>query len=409
MSEYASLSDVPEQDFTSTEASHQPLLPEKVPEGWKVVNLGDIKNLKNSRIEPEEMSGEAYISLKHLEKSQSRVKKHGVADDVGSQKYRFESGDILFGKLRPIFRKVVMPDFSGICSTDINVFEPIQGVNAKFLHYTLFREDFIQFADKTATGTRMPRADWDSLDEVLVAIPPIREQERLVNVISNIDSKATLNKDIGENLFQVTQELFVKIQSEAEREFTFSEICETSGGGTPSTDEDTYWGGSVEWLAPKEVTPLYVPIAYDTERKLTEEGLNNSSAKLMPSGSVLLTSRATVGEIAVNTVPMATNQGFICIQANEEIGTHFMAHLVKQYRPEIENLASGSTYPEISQRDFNSITVTLPKQEEIDRFNETVKPMYEQMETGMRENDNLADLRDTLLPKLLSGEIRLPA
>lgn len=185
------------------------------------------------------------------------------------------------------------------------------------------------------------------------------------------------------------------------------ELCSTRGGGTPSTDKDEYWGGENLWLTPKEVTSLNTKIVFDSERKITEKGLNNSSTAIMPEKSVLLTSRATVGEVVVNREPMGTNQGFICIKPNDRVEPYYLSCVVENKRAEIESRASGSTYDEISQTSFNDIQVVVPPKKDIEKFENRVEDLYEEVYTRELENQKLKSLRDTLLPKLMSGEVRV--
>jgi type I restriction enzyme S subunit len=301
---------------------------------------------------------------------------------------------------------------------------PGESLDPRYLKFCLQYVKTQKQLESYASGTTVSSFNQTDLRNSVIPLPPLSEQKKIGKTLDNIEQKTTVNSRINELLEELAQTLYRSWFVDFDRydelkdselgeipiEFEvveFSEICKTSGGGTPNTDVDEYWDGSNKWLTPKEVTSLGSSIAYDTERKLTEEGLNNTSAKLMPPDSILLTSRATVGEVVINKEPMATNQGFICIKPNEDIQSYYMLQLVKNKRQVIEKLASGSTYPEISQTDFNGISVHLPPKEDRLRYEERVSEMYDKIYTNEKENDNLADLRDTLLPKLMSGEIRL--
>jgi type I restriction enzyme S subunit len=160
-------------------------------------------------------------------------------------------------------------------------------------------------------------------------------------------------------------------------------------------------------LTPKEVTALDTKIVFDTERKITQQGLDSCSTKIMPEKSVLLTSRATVGDVVVNREPMGTNQGFICIQPNDRVKPYYFSCLIENNRPEIESRASGSTYDEISQTSFNEIEVAVPPKEDIENFESKIEDIYEDIYTRELENRNLSSLKEALLPKLMSGEVRV--
>lgn len=413
------------QDSKDTETVNKTLLPENIPKGWDIVEIQDLLERVSNRVEPDKMDSQNYVSLKHMGKSEPRISEFGDASEVSSKKYKFSSGSILFGKLRPYFRKVALTRTDGICSTDINVVEPTSAVERDFLFYTLFRQDFIDIADKTSTGTRMPRADWKKLDEMEVALPPLSEQKKISRLLYQIDTKIELNVQSSKIMEEMAQNLFNSwfVDFEPYEQFKdsnlgripkdfviveFSDICRTEGGGTPNTDEDTFWGGDILWLTPKEVAPLSSSVAFDTERKLSEKGLKSSSSKVMPKNSTLLYSRgANMGVSVINKEPMATNQGFVCIEPIE-VPPHFMFHLVSANRPKIENRAGGSTYPEISQTSFNEIEIALPESIDIvEDFEDKVSPIYKEIHNLVIENVNLERLRDTLLPSLMSGNIRV--
>lgn len=392
-----------------SEASYD-ILPENVPDDWKVVPLSEIKTSDNTRVDPDDFPDSNYISLKHLDKSSPRTNKCGVANEVSSKKYWFNQGDILFGKLRPNFRKVVLAEFEGVCSTDITVIRPVDGVDRNFLHYTLFRQDLINIADKTSTGTRMPRADWDVLNDVLVALPTFEEQKKIGKFLWSIDEliqKKVNQIDIINNMvMSIFKHKFVEQMSEGWSDTKFGKIVEMHSGG-PRKSTDQYIGEKHEWLTPTDVTSTNSPLIVDTERKLNDAAIDETSVSVLPEGTVMLTSRATVGEVVIAGVPMAMNQGFIALRPKNDITPYFLAELVKSKRAIIESLASGSTYSEISQSDFASIEITLPPTEQIIEYEDMVRPFYGQIRENLRQIDLLNSLRDELLPELLNGNLSL--
>lgn len=400
------------------------LLPDEIPPEWNIVTLGDLKEIKNNRIDPTDMTDENYVSLKHMGKGEPRILQCETAEDVSSAKYEFERGDILFGKLRPVFRKVAIPKFDGICSTDINVIRATKKVDKKFLFYTLFRQDLIDFSDKTSTGTRMPRADWGKLDELLIALPPKREQERIGDLLYSIDEKIETNSRINELLDELAQSLYKSwfVNFDRYKEFKhsglgkipvdfrvieFGEICETTGGG-PREKTDQYIGDTYNWLRPSDIKSSQVPVFYDTEKKLNEDGIENSQATLMPQNSILLTiTGKNLGDVAINKEPMATNQNFMCIESDDNIPNHFMFNLIRSERKNIESLSSGTAYNMLTQSSFEGLEISLPPRSDMVVYEDIVKPFYNEITHNLRENDTLDELRDTLLPELMSGETRL--
>ena len=187
---------------------------------------------------------------------------------------------------------------------------------------------------------------------------------------------------------------------------SFSELCETTGGG-PRENTDQYMGNEYNWLRPSDMQSSNVSVFYDTEKKLNQKGVDESAATLMPPDSILLSATGTIGEVAINKEPMATNQNFMCIEPNEDVPSHYLLNLIRTKRELMENLGSGTTYPMLTQTSFESIDVPVaPPSDRLD-YEKIVEPLYDEITHNLRENDNLAELRDTLLPKLMSGEIRL--
>ena len=184
------------------------------------------------------------------------------------------------------------------------------------------------------------------------------------------------------------------------------EVVDCVGGGTPSTADLKYWaGGTHHWTTPKDFSSLQSPILLNTDRKLTDAGIAKISSGLLPAGTLLLSSRAPVGYLAIASMPVAINQGFIALKCNEYASNYFMLNWCQSNMPEIESRATGTTFAEISKQNFRPIRVVLPSKNLMSAFTAKVEPLYEQITSNLRQSQTLASLRDTLLPKLLSGEL----
>ncbi len=186
------------------------------------------------------------------------------------------------------------------------------------------------------------------------------------------------------------------------------EVVDCVGGGTPSTVEPKYWeGGAHRWTTPKDFSSLQAPILLDTDRKLTDAGIAKISSGLLPAGTLLLSSRAPVGYLAIAAMPVAINQGFIALKCSARASNFFMLNWCQTNMAEIESRATGTTFAEISKQNFRPIRVVLPPKELMTAFTAKVAPLYAQITANLHQSRTLATLRDTLLPKLLSGEIRV--
>jgi len=186
------------------------------------------------------------------------------------------------------------------------------------------------------------------------------------------------------------------------------EVVDCVGGGTPSTAEPKYWeGGTHHWTTPKDFSSLQAPVLLDTNRKLTDAGIAKISSGLLPAGTLLLSSRAPVGYLAIAAMPVAINQGFIAMKCNERASNFFMLNWCQTNMAEIESRATGTTFAEISKQNFRPIRVVLPPKELMAAFTAKVAPLYAQITANLHQSRTLATLRDALLPQLLSGKLRM--
>ena len=182
------------------------------------------------------------------------------------------------------------------------------------------------------------------------------------------------------------------------------DVIEIKGGTTPSTKEEKYWNGEYHWATPKDLSNLSSPILLDTERKVTKEGVSQIGSGILPKGTLLLSSRAPIGYLAISNVPISINQGFIAINA-KELSNLFMLHWLKENMETIISRANGSTFLEISKTSFKEIELVIPDAQTTNRFEEIVSPIFEQIKNNEQQTATLAAVRDALLPKLMSGEI----
>jgi restriction endonuclease S subunit len=183
---------------------------------------------------------------------------------------------------------------------------------------------------------------------------------------------------------------------------------ETVGGGTPSTTEPSYWeNGDIAWYSPTDLTKAKTLFSIDSEKKITSLGLQKSSAKLFPKYSLLLTSRATIGEVTINTKDACTNQGFITIIPNEKFNVYFLYGWLLTKIEIIKMLASGSTFPEISKSNFRGLDFLIPVSHILENYEQLIKPIYKKIENNIYQIQTLTKTRDALLPKLMSGQLRI--
>lgn len=192
------------------------------------------------------------------------------------------------------------------------------------------------------------------------------------------------------------------------RESTIGQEVRVVGGSTPSTTNPEFWeGGTNHWATPKDLAPLHSPVLLDTERKITEAGVEQISSNLLPVGAVLLSSRAPIGYLAIAEVPVAVNQGFIAMICDGALPNHYVRLWTALNMEIIKGRANGTTFMEVSKSNFRPLQVIVPPQPMLDAFQEKVEPLHRRVVSNLRESLALVALRDALLPKLLTGELRL--
>lgn len=282
----------------------------------------------------------------------------------------------------------------------------------------------------------IPHLKKSDFDKLILSYPDREIQDYIGDLYFKLSSKISLLQEQNQTLEELAQTLFKRwfvdfefpnengtpykssggkmIESELGeipkgwQLSTIGENIETIGGGTPSTTEPTFWeDGEVLWYSPTDLTKEKSMYSNGSAKKITKLGLQKSSAKLFPAYSLLMTSRATVGELTINTHTACTNQGFITLIPNDSLSIYYLYNWLKSKLKTVHNLASGSTFPEISKTDFRNIEVLLASKCVHSEFDDIIKPIFKSIENNTKEIQSLTQLRDTLLPKLMSGELTI--
>lgn len=320
-----------------------------------------------------------------------------------------------------------------------------EALDARFLRYVLVSHEYqSRLLALASAGATRPALTKSMIEELDILSPPLAEQKAIAAVLGALDDKIELNRRMNATLEAMARALFqswfvdfdpVRAKLDGNQpegmntetaalfpdSFTDSDfghipkgwvvtpvgdVVTTVGGATPSTTEPKYWeNGTHNWTTPKDFSSLQAPILLDTSRKITDAGLAKISSGLLPAGTVLLSSRAPVGYLAIATMPVAINQGFIAMKCNARASNYFILNWCQANMPEIHTRATGTTFAEISKKDFRPIPVILPSKEIMDAFTKDVSPLYDRITSNLNETRTLATLRDTLLPKLLNGEL----
>ena len=305
------------------------------------------------------------------------------------------------------------------------------------------RHALLEHASTVGTpGIGQPLA---SLRSIRVPVPPLPEQRAIAHILGTLDDKIELNRRMNETLEAMARALFKSwfvdfdpVRAKAEGRDPdlptpladlfpdrlvdselgeipagwgvkpIGDLAEVVGGSTPKTERVEYWeNGTHHWVTPKDLSGLSMPVLLDTERRITDAGLAQIGSGLLPIGTVLLSSRAPIGYLAVAEIPVAINQGFIAMKPRSGISNLFLLRWASAAHDEIVSHANGSTFLEISKSGFRPIRVVAPTTAVMQAFDRLTRPMYLKVVEQERACRTLAALRDALLPKLISGDLRI--
>lgn len=282
-------------------------------------------------------------------------------------------------------------------------------VLSSFLLYFLQREKphLLQLASAGATRNALTKG---MIEQLEIALPSLEEQRRIVGLLDAIQNKLRTNKKINDNLQQQAYAYFVRLFVENAdptwRVGTISDLGTIVGGGTPSKAKPEYYTeNGIAWITPKDLSVDKSKFIAHGENDISDLGCRNSSATMMPAGTVLFSSRAPIGYIAIASNEVTTNQGFKSVIPHPEIGTAFVYYFLIHNMPLIESKASGSTFKEVSGSTMKSVEAVVPDSDTIAKFNDFCRPLFEMQAKLEQENRNLAAMRDSLLPRLMSGDI----
>ncbi len=422
-----------------------------LPKGWRWTALSDVARLETghtpSRRHPEYWGGDVpWIGIKDATENHGRMiedtYQHTNELGIANSSARIlPTNTVCLSRTASVGYVVVMgrpmatsQDFvNWVCS---------DAVDYRFLKYVLLaeRNAFLRFA----SGTTHQTIYFPEVKAFHVALPSIREQHAISHILGSLDDRIELNRRMNDALESTTRALFKSwfvdfdtVHAKAEKRDAnlprsiaalfpasfapperkipagwqskpIEELAAVVGGSTPSTKEKSYWdGGTHCWATPKDLSTLKTPVLLDTERKITDAGLAQITSGLLPVGTVLMSSRAPIGYLAVAEIPVAINQGFIAMKAAAGVSNLFLLRWAEWAHDLIVSQANGSTFLEISKSSFRPILVTTPPEALMRAFDDIVRPLYLRMVANEQSSKTLAQLRDALLPKLVSGEIRI--
>ncbi|MBW2123145.1 MAG: restriction endonuclease subunit S, partial [Deltaproteobacteria bacterium] len=424
------------------------------------VPFRNIAQLVRDIVQPDEVDDMPYIGLEHIEQNTLRLNGWGYSSDVNSPKFRFRKGDILFGKLRPYFRKVIRAPFDGICSTDIWVVRAKKGLDQGYLYYWMASQDFVDFASTGSEGTRMPRAKWEHVGRFSRPYIPLPEQRAIARILGTLDDKIELNRRMNETLEAIARAIFKSwfvdfdpvidnalaagkpIPEEfAERaarraqlvhgksslpenirrifpdEFQDSEL-----GPIPKGWEVGQLGDLVGFLSgyafrSRDWRDKGIPVVkigsikpgiidLDTVSYVSEQVATQASRYRLSPADLLVGMTGYVGEVGLvpptDNLPLLNQRvGKFVPEKNgtESLGFVYCLTRRPQFKAEVEAKSHGTAQANVSAKGILSIVVILPPRPLRELFNRICKPVFDRILNDWAKSHILTALRDTLLPR----------
>ena len=388
------------------------------------MELKDICEYVSERVATATLTTDSYISTENMLPDKGGVV---VANGVpSSNAVAFVKGDVLVSNIRPYFKKIWQADKKGGCSADVLCFRPNENVDSKYFYYLLSQQSFFDYMMSGSKGCKMPRGDKKQIMQWLFDLPSFEEQKRIASILSSLDNKIELNRRINDNLEQQAQALFkswfVDFEPFKDGEFvdselgmipkgweigTIEDLCQNiASGSTPSSMNQEYYNGQIKWFTTKELKDSFL---IDSEKHISDEGHNNSSTKMFPRGTVLMAIYAapTVGRLGILTSDATFNQAAVGLNPKQEIGSNYVFLLLKKERDSFNNLAIGAAQQNLSVKFVKTYPTIIPSKKVFVDFNVLVKPLFDRISLLSIEIETMTKTRDTLLPKLMSGELKI--
>lgn len=398
---------------------------------WEVVRLEELCSKVTSGGTPNTQKKEYYngnipwlktqeITFNRIYKTETFITDEGLSNS--SAKWIPENAVIvaMYGATagRIAINKIPLTTNQACCNLVINP----EKANYNFIYYHLLSR-FEEIAGM-AIGGAQPNLNAGMIKDLKISIPALENQNKIASILSTIDNKIENNLATNQTLEEITQTLFKEWfvnfnypnadENKKHSEFgeipvewkigKLGDIYKTTSGGTPSRSKPEYYeNGTISWIKSKELNNTFI---LDTEEKITEAALKNSSAKLLEKYSVLIAMYgATVGEIGITTESCTCNQAICAFLPNENYPYTFIYHFLLQCKQDIISQAVGSAQQNISQQLLLQYKLIIPPTELVKEFHKVVEPLFEKIKDNIQENETLRELRDSILPKLITGEI----
>lgn len=372
--------------------------------------LSDICFYAKGKVNVSGLTDADYISTENMLPNKGGITTaSSLPSTIQTQAYKKD--DVLVSNIRPYFKKIWFADFDGGCSNDVLVFRAKEGTDARFLYYVLADDAFFDYSTATSKGTKMPRGDKTAIMQYEVPHFDLPIQKKIAGILADIDDKIALNSNINKNLEQQAQALFKSWFLDYEpwdgsvpdswNHGKLGDFAEIKRGGSPRPIQEYLSDSGLRWLKISDVTSLQTPFVIDIKDHIIEAGLRKTV--FLKAGSLVLSNSATPGVPKILDVDSCIHDGWLYFPESK-FSNEYLYLYFKYIRQQLVNLSNGSVFNNLKTDILKRYPTILPDKETLRRFDDIVIPMFLQMQNLTRESHKLADMRDALLPKLMSGE-----
>ena len=403
----------------------------------KIMRLKDCAFYVSQKINSEILDKNTYVSTENILQNRLGKTIASFTPKNNTKVTHFKPKDILIANIRPYLKKIWFANHEGGCSADVLVLRAKSHTDSSFLYYSLFRDDFFSYIMKGAKGTRMPRGDKEQILNFNIPNMNYQNQKKIGELLFLLDKKIELNNRINAELEAMAKTLYdywfvqfdfpneegkpykssggkMVYNTTLKREIPvmFSEgvldnLGQIVGGSTPDTkDSDNFCIKGVPWITPNDLSNnqgnKYISKG---EKNVSDKGIKSASLKKYPLGTILLTSRAPIGYMAIARKEFTTNQGFKSFILNKGYPTDFVYYTIKNSLSIIIQFASGSTFKEISTTVLKTVPIVLPPLHIVKDFTNKIYSLTKKQNILEQECSELRNLRDWLLPMLMNGQV----
>lgn len=414
---------------------------QSIPKGWKETTLGEVADVNAATINGDYPHDEIeYIDVASVEERKLVNTQILQLKEAPSRAKRIvRDNDILISTVRPnlkhyCFIKKSKPNL--VASTGFAVVSA-KSTDAYFLYNLLTTNEYTDYLIKIADSqtSTYPAFNPGVISNSKFIFPPLPEQRAIAGVLSSLDDKIELLREQNKTLETTAQAIFKrwfvdvefpdakghpykssggKMQASSLGPIPtgwqigeLGKVTDIRGGTTPSTTNPDFWNGDIAWTSPKDLSNSKDIFLLKTEKTISESGLAEIGSGLLPAGTLLLSSRAPIGYLTIADISVAINQGYIACMPGQYFSNPFMFLWLKQNMQDVINAANGSTFMEISKSSFRLINAIVPQDMVLNKFEAIAAPIFEKIRIDTYQIQTLSALRDTLLPKLMKGELRV--